>query len=101
MPFVYTVQNDGTLNDAGKMAQEPWVSFIAKAKAAGVRVIPTVMWGDGDSIHRVLSNQTTRIALEDAIADLVKRNNFDGIDIDFEAKKHETKDYFSTFLKGL
>jgi len=28
-------------------------------------------------------------------------NGFDGIDIDFEAKKHETINYFSTFLRGL
>ena len=101
MPFVYTVKTNGKLNDAGEMSKEPWVSFIAAAKQAKVRVVPTVMWGDGDAIHRILSNQTTRIALEDEIANLVKQNNFDGIDIDFEAKKHETIDYFSTFLKGL
>jgi spore germination protein YaaH len=59
------------------------------------------MWGDGDTIHRILSNTKTRIALEDEIANTVRQNNFDGIDIDFEAKKHETVNYFSTFLKGL
>ncbi|HCI05664.1 MAG: Glycosyl hydrolase, family 18 [Parcubacteria group bacterium GW2011_GWC1_45_9] len=101
MPFVYTVKTNGTLNDAGNMSEEPWVSFIAAAKQAKVRVIPTVMWGNGDAIHKILSNKTTRIALEDEIANLVKQNNFDGIDIDFEAKKHETMNYFSTFLKGL
>lgn len=101
MPFVYTVKTDGTLNDAGKMDEEPWVSFMAAAKKAKVRVVPTVMWGDSDAIHKILSNQKTRIALEDEIANLVKKNNFDGIDIDFEAKKHETVNYFSTFLKGL
>jgi len=31
----------------------------------------------------------------------VKSNNFDGIDIDFEAKQDTTRDYFSTFLRGL
>jgi spore germination protein YaaH len=101
MPFVYTVKTNGTLNDAGNMSEEPWTSFIAAAKQAKVRVIPTVMWGNGDAIHKILSNQKTRIALEDEIANLVKQNNFDGIDIDFEAKKHETVGYFSTFLKGL
>ena len=59
------------------------------------------MWGDGEAIHRILSNQTTRIALEDEIVLWVNTYGFDGIDIDFEAKKHETIDYFSTFLKGL
>lgn len=101
MPFVYTVRNDGTIVDNGKLTEEPWVSFIAEAKKNKVRVVPTIMWGDGDAIHRVLSDTTSRIKLEDDIAALVKRNNFDGIDIDFEAKKHKTISYFSTFLKGL
>ena len=100
-PFGYTVKNDGTLVDTARLGQEPWVSFIAAAKKKKVRVIPTVMWSDGAAIHAILSNTKSRIALEDAIALLVKENNFDGIDIDFEGKYAKTKDYFSTFLKGL
>jgi spore germination protein YaaH len=100
-PFTYTMHSDGTINDAAGMDQEPWVSFMAAAKAQGVRVVPTLMWGDGDTEHAILSNATARVALEDAIAKLVMDNGYDGIDIDFEAKKAETKDYFSTFLKGL
>lgn len=101
MPFTYTMTSTGHVNDAGKMDEEPWKSFIANAKARGIRVIPTIMWGDGATQHAILSNTKTRVALEDEIAALVKANGFDGIDIDFEAKKAETREYFSTFLKGL
>lgn len=101
MPFGFSVKNNGKLSDTAKITKEPWTSFIAEAKRKKVRVIPTVMWGNGNTIHKILSNTKTRIALEDEIADMVKKNNFDGIDIDFEAKKHETLNYFSTFLKGL
>lgn len=101
MPFGYTMKSDGTLVDTSHLSEEPWASFIATAKAAKVRVIPTVMWGNGDTIQRILSNTAKRIALEDEIANIVKQNSFDGIDIDFEAKKRETINYFSTFLKGL
>ncbi len=101
MPFGFTVKTDGTLADTAKLQEEPFASLIAEAKAQGVRVVPTVMWGSGETIHAILSNTTKRIALEDEIAALVKEYDFDGIDIDFEAKKHETIDYFSTFLKGL
>lgn len=101
MPFGYTVRSDGTLNDRMNISEEPWKSFIAAAKAAKVRVVPTVMWGSGTEIHEILSDTKKRIALEDAIAKLVKDNGFDGIDIDFEAKRPETINYFSTFLKGL
>lgn len=100
-PFGYSVKNDGTLADTAKMDEEPWPTLFAAAKKKKVRIIPTVMWSDGAAIHRVLSNQKTRIALEDEIAALVKEKKFDGIDIDFEGKKAETKKYFSTFLKGL
>jgi spore germination protein YaaH len=101
MPFGYTVSGAGHLVDSAKITQEPWPSFIASAKKQKVRVVPTVEWGDGVAIQNILSNGTTRVALENEIASLVKQNNFDGIDIDFEAKQSQTRDYFSTFLKGL
>jgi spore germination protein YaaH len=101
MPFGYSVSDTGKLLDKDKFSKEPWASFISTAKAQGVKVVPTVVWLEGTPIHNVLSVQSSRIALAEEIAALVKANNFDGIDIDFEAKKHETIDYFSTFLKGL
>jgi len=100
-PFGYTVKNDGTLFDAMKIDEAPWPEFIKAARAKKVRIIPTVMWSNGEAIHNILSKQKTRIALEDSITALVKEKGFDGIDIDFEGKKAETKNYFSTFLKGL
>lgn len=100
-PFVYTIKSDGTLVDNGKLDQEPWVSFIAAAKAKKVRVIPTVMTSNGELLHDILSNQASRIAFEDHIANLVKEKGFDGIDLDFEGKKAADKEYFATFLKGL
>ncbi len=101
MPFGYSVSSTGHLIDHAKISQEPWSSFIAEAKRQKVRVVPTVMWGDGSATQKILSNSTTRIALEDEIANMVKQNGFDGVDIDFEAKQSQTRDYFSTFLKGL
>lgn len=101
MPFGYSVSASGHLVDHAKIMQEPWPSFIAAAKAAKVRVIPTVFWGYGTEIHDILSNTQKRIALEDEIAAMVKQNGFDGVDIDFEAKQSKTINYFSTFLKGL
>lgn len=117
-PFGYTVKNDGTLYDAAKlssypvatttpmgttttMAPSPWAPLIAEAKKRNIRVIPTVMWSNGAAMHAILSNGPKRRALEDAIAKVVKENDFDGIDIDFEGKWAETRPYFSTFLKGL
>ena len=100
-PFGFTMKTDGTLYDAAKITEEPWVSFIAEAQKKKVRVIPTVMWANAEAMHRILSNQKTRIALEDEIANMVKERGYDGIDIDFEGKYAKTRPYFSTFLKGL
>ncbi len=100
-PFVYTLKSDGTLVDNGKLNEEPWLSFIAEAKRKKVRVIPTVMNSNGEFIAGILKNGPKRRALEDRIAALVFDNNFDGIDIDFEAKGASTNPYFSLFLKGL
>ncbi len=101
MPFGYSVTSQGTLADTAKISQAPWPDFIAAARAKKVRVVPTIEWGNGAQTQAILSDATKRVALEDAIANLVTQNNFDGIDIDFEAKQSQTKDYFSTFLKGL
>lgn len=100
-PFVYTLKQDGTLADNGKLDEEPWKTLIIEAKRKGVRVIPTVMSSDRALMERILGNQKTRIALEDEIAGLVHEKGYDGIDIDFEGKSYETRDSFSTFLKGL
>ncbi len=100
-PFVYTMLSDGTLVDNGALDKEPWLSFIAAAKAKKVRVVPTIMSSGGESLHKILSSQKLRIALEDRIAALVREKGYDGIDIDFEGKYAKDKDYFSTFLRGL
>ena len=100
-PFVYTLKSDGTILDNAPMDEEPWLSLVTAAKARKVRVIPTIMTANGELLHNLLSHQKSRVALEDRITKLVKDNNFDGIDIDFEGKKAETKNFFSTFLRGL
>lgn len=100
-PFGYTVKNDGTLFDAAKIDEEPWTTLIAQARSKKIRVVPTVMWSHAEVMDQVLRNATSRQALEDEIAAMVKDKKFDGVDIDFEGKKAETKKYFSLFLKGL
>lgn len=100
-PFVYTIKADGTLRDNGTLDEEPWKSFIMEAKRQKVRVIPTIMTSNSELLHTILSNQKSRIALEDRITKLVKDEGYDGIDIDFEGKRAEDRVYFSTFLKGL
>src|SRR3989344_950334 len=99
--FAYVLQDDGTIRDMVGIAEEPWRSLITVAKAKKVRVIPTIMTSDTASLHAILSDSARRVALEDDITALVLNEGFDGIDIDFEGKSADDKNYFSTFLRGL
>ena len=98
-PFGYTVNESGVENDVMGVIDEPWKTFNAEAKKKKVRLIPTVMWHDGASIHEVLSDPVKRTAHIQNIVNIVENEGFDGIDIDFEDKWAETKPYFSLFLK--
>ncbi|OGG49680.1 hypothetical protein A2763_03295 [Candidatus Kaiserbacteria bacterium RIFCSPHIGHO2_01_FULL_54_36] len=101
-PFIYTLRGDATLLFNGSTTDAAiWLSFNAQAKAKGVRVIPTLMSGDREVMHNVLSDQILRTTLIDQISTLVNEKGYDGIDIDFEFKHAKTKDYFSLFLKEL
>ncbi len=100
-PFSYEVKADGTLVDKLKLTEGFWPSWLSAVRDSGVKNIPTIAWFDGAGIHKLLSDKKKRIAHEDAIAKLVKDMKFDGIDIDYEAKLPETKDYFSLFIQGL
>ncbi len=100
-PFSYEVRANGTLVDSLKIGEGIWSRWLSPVQDLGIKVIPTVAWFDGNAIHKLLTNAKARQKHEDDIAKLVMDKGFDGIDIDYEAKKAETKDYFSTFLKGL
>lgn len=100
-PFGYSVKNDGSLNDLMKIKKSTWQKLIKDARKKGVKVIPTVMWSNTEEIHRILSNADLREAHLEAIVREVRRGKFDGIDIDYEGKLAETKDYFSLFLTEL
>lgn len=100
-PFVYEVQPDGTLKNRVNFKDKHWKNLLSKAKGERVKVIPSLAWFDGDAIHKVLSDKKTRKKHVDDIVKMVKKNKFDGVNIDYEEKLGETKDYFSLFLKEL
>jgi spore germination protein YaaH len=59
------------------------------------------MTSDTEGIYNTLKNKKTRTAHVKAIVAMVRTNHFDGVDIDYEGKSVETKEYYSAFLKEL
>lgn len=99
--FTYEVEADGTVVNRANYQADHWQDLIETAKDNDVKVIPTIAWFDGDQIHSVLSDRSDRRKQVADIADIVEEYDFDGVNIDYEGKKKETKDHFSAFLKDL
>ncbi len=105
-PFAFELQTDGTIKDALKINEEPWISLMASAKKKNIKVYPTILSyprNDAEKNYQylLLAQKKKRTAHVAAIRALVKKYKFDGIDIDYEAKLAETKPYFSAFLTEL
>ncbi len=101
LPFVYSVQEDGSIKDVADVTEQAWQDFLTQAKKRNVKVLPTVMWSDADAVNVILSDSDTRKKhIEDIVA-LVTDGGYDGVDIDYENKHASTRDAYSAFLKEL
>lgn len=100
-PFVYNLSSNGTLKDLAKMDSKDWKQFTSYAQQQNVKVIPTIMTADGTMVHNLLSSSRKRKKHVSNIVKTVKKHNFDGIDIDYESKRAQTRNHFSSFLKDL
>lgn len=100
-PFVYEVDVNGKVVSKTNLKDRQWQNFFKLAKKEKVLIIPTIAWFDGEAIHEVLSDKKKRAAHVKDIVDIVKKGKYDGINIDYEEKLSETKDYFSLFIAEL
>jgi spore germination protein YaaH len=105
-PFAYELQTDGTIKNVLKIEEEPWTTLIAEAKKKKVKVYPSILSYPHNEKEKYLqyllfSQKKKRQAHVKEIVALVKKNKFDGIDIDYEAKLAESRPYFSAFLTEL
>lgn len=106
-PFAYELQFvDGTIKNVLKIEEEPWTTLIAEAKKKKVKIYPSILSyphneKEKQLFYLLLAQRKKRQAHVKDIVILVKKNKFDGIDIDYEAKTAETRPYFSAFLTEL
>lgn len=100
-PFVYALKSDGSMSDLGNLKSRYWKNLFKKARKGDVAIIPTITTANGDLVHRLLSDEKLRKEHIKKIVALVKKEKFDGIDINYEGKMSATKPYFSLFLTEL
>lgn len=100
-PFSYEVKTDGTLTDPMRLAKDPWPGLLAEARQQKIKIIPSILWTNGPAMNTVLYSVKKRQNHINNIVAMVKTNNFDGVDIDYETKLAETKTYFSKFIVEL
>lgn len=100
-PFSYEVDFYGNLIPKAKLKEGAWDDLIEEAQDKKVTVIPSVMWFDGAAMHYVLADSKRRSAHIKQIVKMVKDGDFDGVNIDYEGKLPQTKDYYSRFLRDL
>ncbi len=100
-PFAFEVKINGELVDKAGLKDRNWRNLIKTAGRNDVDVIPSILWNDGATIHNILSDKNKRADHIENIVDMVEDGDFDGVDIDYESKLSETKDYFSAFLREL
>jgi spore germination protein YaaH/5-hydroxyisourate hydrolase-like protein (transthyretin family) len=92
MPFWYTLKFDGkakatVVTDLYGPANPsvPIAEPLAAMRNAGLSIIPTITDGtDKLVLAGLLKNPTSRTQIVTAIMNLVRTNNYDGIDLDFE-----------------
>jgi len=87
MPFWYSLKSPTVIRDDYATGNPSWpiADTVCLMRRAGLQVIPTMTDGtDKLVLSGYLANPDTRVTLIKTIMDLVTKNNFDGIDLDYE-----------------
>jgi len=94
--FDYGVDQNGNVVDTAGVDSAPWPQL-----RKNMNVIPTILWSDTIAMHKIFSDQTLLNNHADGIIAMLGRENYSGIDIDYEGKDVADKNNFSAFLRLL
>ena len=87
MPFWYTLKSPTLLRNDYTTANPSWpmADTLCLMKKTGLQIIPTITDGtDKLVLSGYLAKADVRTTIVNSIVDLVSKNSFDGIDLDFE-----------------
>ena len=96
--FWYTLARDGSI-EGGIQAAEA----VRVARETGLRVVPSILNGgfDRQRVADIIQDPARRAQHIADILALIRDNDFDGIDIDYESLYPEDRDDFSLFIEEL
>ncbi|MSR71372.1 MAG: hypothetical protein EXS50_01695 [Candidatus Taylorbacteria bacterium] len=100
-PFGYEINYKGKIKDGLAKDKKYWQALFAVAKKNNVKIIPTILWTSSEGMEKFLGNIFSRESQIRDIVSLVEKNNYAGIDIDYEGKDVSLKNNFSDFIKSL
>ncbi|HQE22800.1 MAG TPA: glycosyl hydrolase family 18 protein [Syntrophomonadaceae bacterium] len=91
-------------NSEGELYYEykaDYAKTLAWAKSKGIRTHASVVLMGSDALHTLLSNQKNRTRLINGLIQEVRKNGYDGVNIDFELMAASDAGNFTTFLREL
>lgn len=99
-PFEYKVEKDGEISRVTSVLTN---DLKEKLKSRAIKIIPSITnnFDENDKASNILRDERKRKAHLDYILNEVKEQGYDGIDLDYENLKEETKEEYSRFIEEL
>ena len=99
-PHSYTIEADGHLTVNNSVADAVLIDF---ARLNGIRYLPTISsgWDNGPRLLRIFSDPKLRTDHVNAILNIARQSNVDGIDLDYENLPPEARQPYTDFVTTL
>jgi spore germination protein len=81
--------------------QDDYDKILQKVRKQGIRTHASVVLMGKEPLHQLLTNQSSKKLLIGNLLDEVKKNGYDGVNIDFELMGYQDAGRFTSFLRDL
>lgn len=100
-PFSFEVDAHGNVTNPFKGRKRLWQGIQDQCKLDKKLYIPTIFWTKTNTMHGVFSNKAKREEHLRQILDLVLKNKFDGINLNYEKISGNDREGYLLFLQKL
>lgn len=100
-PFSFEVNKNGVIRDTLRRNSQIWQSLFDACRQQKAKIIPTIFWTDIHAMHDCFTDEKKCFAHAEQIVDIVLKNKFDGININYERVASADRAAYLTFVKQL